>query len=84
MADGVLLEKAGLPTVSICTEPFRVTGEAMAGAYGAEWFDFVTVPHPLASLGREEIRERVAAAIPDILRILGVAEQAGDVEEGDR
>lgn len=80
MADGVLLEKAGLPTVSICTEPFRITGEAMATAYGFEGFEFVTVPHPLASLNREEIAERIAAAMPEILRILGVEEDGASEE----
>lgn len=78
MADGVLLEKAGLPTVSVCTEAFQVTGKAAAAVYGAAEFEFVTVPHPLASLDREQIRERVEAAMPEILRILGVQE---DVEE---
>lgn len=75
------MEKAGLPTVSICTEPFRVTGEAMATAYGFEGFEFVTVPHPLASLNRDEIRERITAAMPEILRILGVEDGAATKEE---
>ena len=72
MADGILLERAGLPAVSICTDAFRVPAEAMAAAYGFPGFEFVTVPHPIASLGMEEIRAHAAGVLPGVLRILGV------------
>jgi hypothetical protein len=72
LADGILLERAGIPAVSICTDSFRVTAEAMAGVYGFPGFEFVTVPHPVASLSEEQIRTRVAAALPEVTRILGV------------
>ncbi len=71
MADGILLERAGVPTVSICTDAFTVPARAMAKAYGLPGFEFVTVPHPIASLSVEQIRERVRALMPDLLRILG-------------
>ncbi|HEY7487517.1 MAG TPA: hypothetical protein VH912_23890 [Streptosporangiaceae bacterium] len=44
----------------------------MAGVYGFPGFEFVTVPHPVASLSEEQIRTRVAAALPEVTRILGV------------
>ncbi len=72
MADGILLERAGLPAVSICTDSFRVTAQAMAGVHGFPGYEFVTVPHPVASLSHEEIRARVREAMPEIRRILGV------------
>lgn len=72
MADGILLERAGVPAVSICTDAFTVPARAMAKAYGFPGFEFVTVPHPIASLSAEQIRERVRALMPDLLRILGV------------
>jgi hypothetical protein len=72
LADGILLERAGIPAVSICTDSFRVTAEAMAGVYGFPGFEFVTVPHPVASLTEEQIRTNVAEALPEVLRILGV------------
>lgn len=72
MADGILLERAGVPAVSICTDAFTVPARAMAKAYGFPGFQFVTVPHPVASLTAAQIRERVRALMPDLLRILGV------------
>jgi hypothetical protein len=72
LADGILLERAGVPAVSVCTDAFTVPARAMAKAYGFPGFEFVTVPHPVASLTREQIRERVRELMPDIVRILGV------------
>jgi hypothetical protein len=47
----------------------------MAKAYGLPGYEFVTVTHPVASLDDDGIRERVSMVLPDILRILGVAEE---------
>ncbi len=72
MADGILLERAGLPAVSICTDPFVLTARAMASAYGFPGFEYVSIPHPVASLTSSEISVRVRDLMPDLLRILGV------------
>lgn len=72
LADGILLERSGVPAVSVCTDSFRISAEAMAQAYGFPGFEFVTLPHPLASLDEKQIQERVHDALPEILRILGV------------
>jgi hypothetical protein len=72
LADGIVLERAGVPTVSICTDSFTVTAQAMAGVYGFPGFEFVTTPHPVASLNEEQIRSRVKDFMPEVLRILGV------------
>ena len=71
MADGILLERAGLPAVSICTDPFVLTARAMAKAYGFPGFEYVSIPHPVASLTSAQIRSRVLDMMPDLLRILG-------------
>jgi hypothetical protein len=72
LADGILLERAGLPAVSICTDPFALTAQAMARAYGFPGFEYVSIPHPVASLSETQIRARVRDLMPDLLRILGV------------
>jgi hypothetical protein len=72
LADGILLERAGVPAVSICTDAFTVPARAMAKAYGFPGFEFVSVPHPIASLSAAQIRERVRALMPDLVRILSV------------
>jgi hypothetical protein len=72
LADGILLERAGVPAVSICTDSFLVPAQAMAKAYGFPGFEFVTVPHPIASLDEAQIEARARDVLPAVLRILGL------------
>jgi hypothetical protein len=72
VADGILLERAGIPTVSITSDSFLMSGAAMATVQGFPGFDFYAVQHPVASLSADEIRERALTAMPEVLRILGV------------
>ena len=61
-----------MPAVSICTDSFRVSAQAMAKAYGFPGFEFVTVPHPIASLDEAQIQARARDVLPAVLRILGL------------
>jgi hypothetical protein len=74
LADGILLERQGVPAVSICTEAFRIPAKAMAKAYGFPDFQYVEVPHPVASLNSEGLRQRVEEVLQRVLDILGVEE----------
>jgi hypothetical protein len=58
--------------VSICTDPFVPAALAMARVYGFPGYQFVTMPHPLASLDRAEIEARARDLVPGVLRVLGV------------
>ena len=49
-----------------------LTARAMARSYGFPGFEYVTIPHPVASLSAGQIRERARGLMPDMLRILGV------------
>ena len=44
MADGIVLERAGIPAVSICTDAFRASAGAMAKVMGFPEFEYVAVP----------------------------------------
>ena len=44
----------------------------MARSYGFPGFEYVTIPHPVASLSAGQIGERARGLMPDLLRILGV------------
>jgi hypothetical protein len=72
LADGIVLERAGIPAVSICTDAFKITAEAMANQYGFPGYEYVAVPHPIASRTEKELTEMARAALPEIARILGV------------
>lgn len=71
MADGILLERAGIPSVSVCTTSFKITADAMARNLGFPGYQYVMLQHPIASRTEKEIDELVHAAIAEILRVLG-------------
>jgi len=71
LADGIVLERAGIPAVSLCTDAFRITAEAMANQLGFPGYQYVALPHPIASRTEKEIDEIARDALPDILRVLG-------------
>jgi hypothetical protein len=70
LADGIVLERAGVPAVSVCTDAFVVPARAMADVLGHPDFQFVTIPHPIASLSQAEIETTVAGVVGDVVRIL--------------
>lgn len=72
VADGIHFERAGLPAVSICSDSFVISGQAMAQVEGFPGYEFLTAAHPVASLDADEIRHRAADLIPGIERILGL------------
>lgn len=70
MHDGLTLEKRGIPTAVICTEPFITSAEAMKRLLGAPEYPYVVVPHPIGSLTPEQLRERARLALPKVLQLL--------------
>lgn len=70
VADGMLLEQAGLPTAVICTEAFVATADAMAELRGAPEYDYVVTEHPVASLAPEQVRERAGRLLADVLPLV--------------
>ena len=70
MLDGILLEKSGIPAVSIVTTPFRITGTEMAKNWGVPDYRFLDVPHPIANLTEEELDKRALSIIADVIRLL--------------
>jgi hypothetical protein len=68
--DGILLERAGVPSVAIVTEPFEVTGRAMAEQWGLPYYRFLTMPHPTANLTEAELDQRAQAIAPDVAKLL--------------
>ena len=70
MHDGITLEKRGVPTAVICTEPFVSSAKAMSAIGGIPEYPFVVVPHPLGSLDEERLRGRAMQAAPEVLKIL--------------
>jgi hypothetical protein len=68
--DSILMEKAGVPSAAIVTEPFEVTGRAMAEQWGLPYFTFLLMPHPTANLTDAELTARAQAIVPEVTRLL--------------
>jgi len=56
--DGIVLEKAGVPSASIVTDVFELTGRAMAEQWGVPAYRFLLMPHPIANLTEAELDQR--------------------------
>jgi hypothetical protein len=70
VADGVVFEAAGLPAAVICSDAYRVTADAMAKLRGAPGYRYATTPHPVAILTSNQVRERAAEVLDDIVTLL--------------
>lgn len=70
MLDSIVFEQQGVPSASIVTEVFKVTGRAMARTWGLPDFRFIAMPHPIANLTPAELDRRAAAIAPEVVRLL--------------
>ncbi len=70
MLDGILLEKAGVPSASIVTDVFEVTGRAMAERWGQPYYRFLAMPHPIANLTEAELDQRAREVVPEVVKLL--------------
>lgn len=70
MLDGILLEKNGIPSASIVTDVFEVTGRAMAEQWGLPYYKFLAMPHPIANLTEAQLDQRAREMAPQIVQLL--------------
>ena len=70
MLDGILLEKHGLPSASIVTDVFEVTGRAMAEQWGQPHYKFLSMAHPIANLTEAQLDQRAREITPEVVKLL--------------
>lgn len=70
MHDSIELEKRGVPSVAICTEPFVPGAKAMTNLGGIPDYPFAVVEHPIGSLDDAGLHERAREALPQIIQFL--------------
>ena len=70
MLDGILLEKAGVPSASIITDVFELTGRAMAEQWGLPYYKFLMMSHPIANLTEAQLDQRAREIAPEIVKLL--------------
>lgn len=56
--------------MSIVTAPFKVTCVAMARSRGLAGYRFLDVPHPIANLPDEVLRQRARDVAPQVVDLL--------------
>jgi hypothetical protein len=65
--DGIELEKRGVPSVSIASEPFRPGLDALCEMRGMPNYRFAIVEHPIGSANEEGLRKRAHQAVEQIV-----------------
>ena len=75
VADGIVFEAAGLPAAAICSDAFTVTADAMAGLRGAPGYRYATTPHPVAVLTPDQVKERAAQVLDDVVALLTATDE---------
>ena len=70
MHDGIHVEKAGLPSATICTDRFIHTATAMATMWGAADYPTIFTQHPIENLDREQLRERAQGLAAQVVATL--------------
>jgi hypothetical protein len=76
-----MFERKGIQTAAILTDTFRRPGDAMARVQGFSNYRYAVMTHPISSLDPNQIRERAREALPEVLSILGLADD-GQKPEG--
>ena len=70
MLDSIVFEQQGMPSASIITDVFNVTGRAMANSWGLKDFKFLSMKHPIANLTDEQLDQRAREIAPQVVKLL--------------
>lgn len=65
-----MLERSGVPAAVICTEPFIISGEAMARYQGMDGYEFAVIPHPIGVTADDVLQEWAEAVAPRVAALL--------------
>jgi hypothetical protein len=76
VTDGIMLERAGIPTAVICSDAFSASADAIAGLRGVPGYRYLTTRHPMAVLTPDEVRDRARQLLPQVVSML-TADEAG-------
>ncbi|MFW3169027.1 UGSC family (seleno)protein [Geodermatophilus sp. CPCC 206100] len=73
VADGIALERAGVPAAVICSDAFTATASGMAEVQGAPDYAYLTTAHPVAILDADAVRERARQLLPQVVATVTAA-----------
>jgi hypothetical protein len=64
------LTKRGLIAAVVCSDTFMKLGTAQAKVFGVPGLPLLKIPHPLGGLSMDKVRERAAAALPQLIKVV--------------
>jgi hypothetical protein len=64
------LTKRGLIAAVVCSDTFMKLGTAQAKVFGVPDLPLLKIPHPLGGLSMDKVRERAAAALPQLIKVV--------------
>jgi hypothetical protein len=79
VADGIRLERTGLPNAVVCTDAFETTSRAMAELQGDEGYPYLLTEHPIANLTEEQITQRAGRLADQVAQRLLAGRAVGAV-----
>ena len=64
------LTKRGLLAAVVCSDSFMKLGKAQAKVFGVPDLPLLEIKYPLGGLNLDQVRERAAVAMPQLLRFI--------------
>ncbi len=64
------LTKRGLIAAVVCSDSFMKLGTAQAKVFGVPDLPLLRIQHPLGGLTLDKVRERAAAALPQLVKVV--------------
>lgn len=64
-----------VPTVALCTQPFRTLAQMRREALGLPTLPIIYLPHPMMTRKPQEIEQFADQVLPDVVRYLTEAPQ---------
>ncbi len=69
------LTKRGLLAAVVCSDSFMKLGKAQAKVFGVPDLPLLEIKHPLGGLNMDQVRERAAVAMPQLLRFINTTRE---------
>lgn len=69
------LTKRGLLAAVVVSDSFMKLGKAQAKVFGVPDLPLLEIKHPLGGLSMDQVRERAAVAMPQLLKFINTAKE---------
>lgn len=69
------LTKRGLLAAVVCSDSFMKLGKAQAKVFGVPDLPLLEIKHPLGGLNMDQVRERAAVAMPQLLKFINQSQE---------